>query len=222
MSRLVADIGGTNARFALCNKGSIDLENIRVFRCEQYPSPADAIKQYLAETNTSIETACLAVAGPVNEAEDSVRLTNNPWAFSKHLLAEQLGIRRLIAINDFVAAAMATTVIGSDDLFPLSPKTAFDLQQQRCILGPGTGLGVAGILPYQGKTLVVSTEGGNRSFAPDNEVEDYILHFLRAGFMIYGLWFMVYVLLVYGLWFIVYRLWLMFYWFMVFGLLVYG
>ena len=178
--QLVADIGGTNARFALCEEGSTDLQNIHAFHCAQFDSPIEAILKYLSTNGVSVNAACLAVAGPVNETEDRVKLTNNPWLFSRNHLASQINCSRLIIVNDFVAAAMATTVIQPDDLFFLSDGLQFDLKQQRCILGPGTGLGVAGMLPYKGKTLVLSTEGGNRSFSPENEIEDYILHFLRA------------------------------------------
>ena len=178
--QLVADIGGTNARFATCEKGSAVLENIQTLSCANYKTPLEAVEQYLSAASLSIEAACLAVAGPVNEADDSVKLTNNHWSFSKSELAKNLNLGRLVVINDFVAAAMATTIIQANDLCFLSNNTQFDLTQQRCILGPGTGLGVAGMLPYQGKTLVLSTEGGNRSFSPENELEDYILQFLRS------------------------------------------
>ncbi|MGK0310375.1 MAG: glucokinase [Lentimonas sp.] len=178
--QLVADIGGTNARFAFCDEGSTVLQNIQVFHCAQFDSPIEAIAKYLSTNSVSIESACLAVAGPVNETDDFVKLTNNPWSFSQNQLASRFDGGRLIVINDFVAAAMATTVIHPDDLFSLSKGLRFNLEQQRCILGPGTGLGVAGMLPYREKTLVLSTEGGNRSFSPENEIEDYILQFLRS------------------------------------------
>lgn len=178
---LIADIGGTNARFAICEENSTGLKNIQTFLCVQFGTPADAIKKYLSTIDSPIlSAACLGVAGPVNEADDLVKLTNSPWSFSKNQLAEQLNIDRLVIINDFVAAAMATVAVDSDDLFFLSENTRFDLTQQRCILGPGTGLGVAGMVSYQGKTLVLSTEGGNRSFSPENELEDHILRFLRS------------------------------------------
>lgn len=178
--QLVADIGGTNARFATCDEGSTALENVQTLRCSQFDSPIAAIESYLATVELSVEAACLAVAGPVHQAEDFVKLTNNTWGFSQNQLAEKFSIGRLICINDFVAAAMATTVMPEEALFFLSQNNRFDLTQQRCILGPGTGLGVAGMLPHRGKTLVLSTEGGNRSFSPENKLEDYILYFLRS------------------------------------------
>ncbi len=178
--QLVADIGGTNARFALCEEGSTDLQDIQIFHSAQFDSPIEAVSKYLSTYGASVDSACLAVAGPVDEAVDTVKLTNNTWSFSRKQIASKIGAERLVVINDFVAAAMSTTVIHSADLFFLSDGLQFDLKQQRCILGPGTGLGVAGMLPYKGKTLVLSTEGGNRSFSPGNETEDYILHHLRA------------------------------------------
>lgn len=178
--QLLADIGGTNARFAICERGSTTLQNIRSFYCTQFESPIEAISHYLATENVTVDSACLAVAGPVNDAEDVVTFSNNPWSFSRRELANYLHKGRLVVINDFVAAATATTALQPDDLFFLSDGLRFDLSQQRCILGPGTGLGVAGMVHCKGKTLVLSTEGGNRSFSPENEIEDYILQFLRA------------------------------------------
>ena len=182
--QLVADIGGTNARFAICEKGSANLQTIETFDCAQFESPIEAIAQYLSDSKISVESACLAVAGPVKESEDTVRLTNNTWTFSRNQIVSRFSLDRLVVVNDFVAAAMATTAIASDDLFFLSEDSQFDPNQQRCILGPGTGLGVAGMLSYQGKTLVISTEGGNRSFSPETEIEDYILRFLRTELQI--------------------------------------
>lgn len=178
--RLVADIGGTNARFALCEDNAIDLQTIQTLNCSQFNSLQEAIQTYLSAVNRSIGSACLAVAGPVKETVDRVNLTNSPWSFSQDQLKSKFGFNRLICVNDFAAAAMATTVIHPDDLFFLSENKRFDRTQQRCILGPGTGLGVAGMVSYQAKTLVLSTEGGNRSFSPENKLEDYILNFLRS------------------------------------------
>ena len=179
-NQLVADIGGTNARFALCDENSTALHNIQNFHCTQFDSPIEAIEHYLSASRVSVESACLAVAGPVGKTDDIVKLTNNTWSFSRNQLASLFGSNRFFVINDFVAAAMATTVIHKDDLFFLSSGLQFDPQQQRCILGPGTGLGVAGMLSHHSKTIVLSTEGGNRSFSPENEIEDYILKFLRV------------------------------------------
>ncbi len=176
--QLVADIGGTNARFAVIETGTFELKNIQTLQCESFGSPLQAINHYLASNDIKVTDACLAVACPVSG--DTVKLTNNHWQFSRERLAHSLGLQSLVAINDFTAAAMATTVVTDNDLFYLSDELHFDLNQQRCILGPGTGLGVAGMLSYQGKTLVLSTEGGHRSFSPETEIEDYILQFLRA------------------------------------------
>jgi glucokinase len=175
--RLVADIGGTNARFALVKQGSSELESIQTLQCESFGSPLQAINHYLSQYDLPVTEACLAVACPVNQ--DHVKLTNNHWQFSCAQLKQQLGLAELAVINDFTAAAMSTTVVNENELEFLSTDASFDVQKQRCIIGPGTGLGVAGMLNYQGRTLVMSTEGGHRSYAPENELEDFILQFLR-------------------------------------------
>lgn len=175
--RLVADIGGTNARFALVKKDSSELESIQTLQCESFGSPLQAINHYLSQHDCEISQACLAVACPVNH--DEVKLTNNHWQFSRSHMKQQLELDELAVINDFTAAAMSTTVVKDAELEFLSSTTHFDCNKQRCIIGPGTGLGVAGMLSYQGRTLVMSTEGGHRSYAPENELEDFILSFLR-------------------------------------------
>ncbi len=175
---LVADIGGTNARFALVESESTELRHIHTLQCENFGSPLQAINHYLSQVEQRIESVCLALACPVSG--DKIKLNNNHWSFSKTQLAKSLGIDRLVVINDFTAAAMATTVLADDDLCQLQPGLEFNRNEQRCIVGPGTGLGVAGMLPHQGKTLVLSTEGGHRSFSPENEIEDYILQYLRS------------------------------------------
>ena len=182
--QLVADIGGTNARFAICEEGTTDLKNIKAYKCDQFGSPLEVIENYLSDNVISIKSACLAVAGPVRKKEDIVKLTNNTWNFSRDQVVHRFKLNRLSVVNDFVAAATATTVIGPDDLLTICTGPRLDLEQQRCVLGPGTGLGVAGMLHYKGKTIVLSTEGGNRSFSPENEIEDYILRFLRAKLQI--------------------------------------
>lgn len=174
---LLADIGGTNARFSVVEPGTTELQHIQTFQCENFGSPLQAINHYLSQISVNIEQACLALACPV--ANDAVKLTNNHWQFSQKQLAQSLGVSRLIAINDFTAAAMATTVLQETDLCHLKSGSVFNAQLQRCIVGPGTGLGVAAMLPEQQRTHVLSTEGGHRSFSPENDIEDYILQFLR-------------------------------------------
>ncbi|NVJ60921.1 MAG: glucokinase [Gammaproteobacteria bacterium] len=174
--QLLADIGGTNARFAVVKDHSTDIQHIQTLQCENFGSPLQAINHYLSQVELQVDQACLAVACPVET--DDVKLTNNHWQFSQATLAKNLGAD-LVVINDFTAAAMATTVLGDTDVCWLSRNKTFDLTRQRAIIGPGTGLGVAGMLAHNNKTLVLSTEGGHRSFSPENEMEDYILQFLR-------------------------------------------
>src|SRR5688572_2580164 len=99
--QLVADIGGTNIRFACVRLEEDELLNIANFQCEDFPQLEDAISAYLNTIPAHrITRMCLAVAGPVTD--DKVALTNNPWTFSKRDLQKKLGVEVLI-VNDFSA-----------------------------------------------------------------------------------------------------------------------
>jgi glucokinase len=167
--QLVADIGGTNIRFACVRMEEDEILNIAYFQCEDFPQLEDAIAAYLntipAHRMTRI---CLAVAGPVTD--DKVALTNNPWTFSKKDLQKKLGVEVLI-INDFSAQAYCLDLLKPQELEWLgSPRPSG--KNLRVVIGPGTGLGVAGMTA---RGEVIPTEGGHISFAPQNPHEITLL-----------------------------------------------
>lgn len=167
--QLVADIGGTNIRFACVRPDEDELLNIANFQCEEFPRLEDAIAAYLnAIPAHRIIRVCLAVAGPVTG--DTVALTNNPWTFSKKELQRTLGVEVLI-INDFSAQAYCLDLLKPEELEWLgSPRPTG--KNLRVVIGPGTGLGVAGMTA---KGEVIPTEGGHISFAPQNPHEIALL-----------------------------------------------
>ncbi|MFZ5609227.1 MAG: glucokinase [Pseudomonadota bacterium] len=186
MTALVADIGGTNARFALAEageNGAPDLRCQRTLLCAAHGSLARAIDAYWREVGTAQRPrrAALAVASPV--LGDEVRLTNNPWRFSQAALAAELGLERLHVLNDFAAIARALPVLSPAHLAPVgaaaAPRRAGD---SLAVLGPGTGLGVAGLLQEKGRRHVIASEGGHISFAPLDAVEEAILHILMPRY----------------------------------------
>src|SRR5690606_25800725 len=107
---IIADIGGTNARFALVRSGGSQLEALRVLRCADHPDILDAIRHYLAELEPGLPVArlCLAVAGPVET--DWIDLPNNHWAFSRSALASELALDLRI-INDFTAQLLGVLTL---------------------------------------------------------------------------------------------------------------
>lgn len=187
--RLVADIGGTNARFALARAdagGRPALSQIRSLHTSDYPTLAAAACDYLgtaAATTidaTTIDAAVFAVASPVSG--DTIKITNNPWKFSISELQAELQLRSLRLINDFAAVGYAVPHLGRDDVQAVGGAAA-QLASERgdghySVLGPGTGLGVGRLLLREGQAIVLETEGGHVGFAPTNPYELKILETL--------------------------------------------
>lgn len=178
---LVADIGGTNARFALAD---IHSGMPRLFRQEtlptaDYASLPHAAEQYLAKHNAKPALASFAVACPVTG--DEIRLTNRAWAFSQRELQASLGLRHQLVINDFGAAALAALAIGDADRVILHGAPDRQRTGPITVIGPGTGLGVALLVgDDQRGWQVVETEGGHVSFAPQVEEEQRIADWVAA------------------------------------------
>ncbi len=176
---LVADIGGTHLRAALSDAGT-PIHTLREMDCAAFAGPGAALDAYLAQTGAKPVAACLAVAGPV--AGDEFRFTNNPWAFSQKALREHLGVRRLLLVNDFEALALALPSLAGSDLHPLGrriPPAAGRLPL--AVLGPGTGLGVAALVPHAHGWTALPGEGGHLGFAPQDDLEREIDRVLRRA-----------------------------------------
>src|SRR6185312_3474736 len=163
MNDLVADIGGTHARFALSDSVTCDGGGLRAaasLPSKDFASLADAAKAYLATVDTRPARAAFAVAGPVGEGK--VALTNLGWSFSHAELGAALGMPVKL-INDFEAIALSVPHLKTSDLVTVGPEIEGD--GAVAVIGPGTGFGVAGFV--HGKALV--TEGGHADFAPADD-----------------------------------------------------
>jgi glucokinase len=167
--QLVADIGGTHARFALVEAGTEKLVHARTFKTSDFDGLVEAVEHYLESfTGPRPSSACMAVACPV--VGDDISLTNNDWAFSTEDVRKQLALDNLSIVNDFRALAAAVPYlegeqlvqIGGGEARPNSPCT---------VVGPGTGLGLANMVFDNGKTLILEGEGGHVGFAPHDERE---------------------------------------------------
>ncbi|WP_251977949.1 glucokinase [Salinicola avicenniae] len=177
---LIGDIGGTNARFALVMPGSVELQSIETLPCARYAGLVEAIQAYLERVGAETPSeACLAFACPVHE--DRVKMTNNDWAFSKREVAETLGMATFKVINDFTAQALGVPHVDEKDLVKIGEGEA-EPRNPRLVIGPGTGLGVAGLVPSQRHWIPLTTEGGHATFAPTDERERQLLDYFRARY----------------------------------------
>ncbi len=177
---LVADIGGTNARFGLVEAPGARPSRVHTMACADHGDLASAASAYLEQAADGVRpgAACVAVAGPVEG--DRIRLTNARWDCSAADTRRRLGLDRIEVINDFAALALSLPRLDGDDLLSLGgPPPA--PKKPMAVLGPGTGLGVAGLLPLGGSGWIpVPGEGGhvNVPAADDREIE--VLRLLRA------------------------------------------
>lgn len=176
--RLVADVGGTHTRFALAQAGEF-LDGPRTLPTRAFASLAEAAHAYLRECGARPDEACIAVAGPVDA--DTVRLTNHDWEFSHRALAAELGVARLGVLNDFEAIALALPHLGATERLAIGGGTA-RAGKPLVALGPGTGLGVAQLVPTRDGFQAIATEGGHASIGPANAEElRMIAALLEAG-----------------------------------------
>lgn len=170
---IVADIGGTNARFAWVAEGDNTLQHVEHLACAGFPNIRDAIHSYIRQLaqKPHINGICLAVAGPVET--DFIGLPNNHWEFSRSELQQDLGYP-LKVINDFTAQLLGVLTLNDNELSwlgPPRPKANLVI----AAVGPGTGLGVAG-MTVGGE--IIPSEGGHLAFAPVTPHEVDLLEIL--------------------------------------------
>jgi glucokinase len=161
MSVLLADIGGSKSRFALTAASGVTpavvIDNDTVAGFE------GAIARFLDASAARPERAILAVAGPVDGEE--IMLTNRPWRCRRSNLAERFGFSDIRVLNDFEALAWALPKLAAGDVRPLSAALAAPAGVQ-IVIGPGTGLGIAALVPVKGRAHVLASEGGHSLFGP--------------------------------------------------------
>jgi glucokinase len=180
---LIADIGGTNARFALTDLDSArpDMHAVQTLPCCEYASLQHAAEAYLGSVGAQPARASIAVACPVDG--DAIKLTNRAWAFSRRELQGVLGFEQLEVINDFGAVAWSIAALAPTDVVSLHGDGALPTRGPVSVLGPGTGLGVALLVGDAGRGWqVVETEGGHVSFAPIGEEEHKIARWMNQRF----------------------------------------
>jgi glucokinase len=168
MQVLVGDIGGTKTGLALAAPAG---EGIELSAQTRYPSGqfgclGDIIARYLEATGAHVETAALAVAGPVRDGRS--RTTNLPWEIDAGELEGRFGLQRVALLNDLEAVAWGIPALAESDLAVLQPGAA-DARGNACVVAAGTGLGQAGLFWDGRRHRPFATEGGHCSFAPTTD-----------------------------------------------------
>jgi glucokinase len=181
----VADIGGTHARFAFAeidSTGVLALSEPVVLRTADYPDLRGAWTEFARIAGCPLPNAlAMAFAGPVGD--ETLKLTNSRWVIGRASLAKELGVERLVIVNDFGAVAHAVAGLGGDSFRHVcGPSEPLPSDGVISVIGPGTGLGVAQLVRRAGSYEVIETEGGHVDFAPLDETEDRILQLLRREY----------------------------------------
>lgn len=177
--RLVADIGGTNARFAL-ETAPMSFERAEVLPCADYNTIVDAAKEFLKRCGQpEISHAAFAIANPI--VGDWVQMTNHHWAFSIETTRQALHLDTLLLLNDFTAQALAITQTADEDLVQVGGLQPVE-NAPKAVIGPGTGLGVSGLIPSPAGYVALAGEGGHTSFPPFDDSEVMVWQYAKKKF----------------------------------------
>jgi glucokinase len=169
---IVADIGGTNARFSRVNLASLSLDKVAVYPCAEFATLADALLYYQQQHElTAVKHVAIAIACPVTD--DHISMTNFHWQFSVKAMQQKLGLAALQVMNDFTAVAMCLPALTAEQKIKLGNAEA-QSGKPMAVLGAGTGLGVAHLLPLQDQYIALPGEGGHVDWAAQNEQEWFI------------------------------------------------
>lgn len=163
--RLVADVGGTNVRFARAT-GLSELNGLAEFPVADFACFEDALKAYLRREDTEDDclSAAIAAAGPVSAG--TINLTNNDWSISKNTISALLGGKPVALFNDLQAAALSIPMLDGADLLPVfTPASAPDPLETRLAVNVGTGFGASPLLHTERGWCAAATEAGHMCLA---------------------------------------------------------
>lgn len=181
---VVADIGGTNARFGWVERAGQGADHVLTLSTAEFAGPGEAMQHYLDQLPPVIRhgaraqglRAGWALATAVEG--DRIEMTNNHWRFSRRDEAQRLALRALEVFNDFEALACALPHLRPTQWRGWDARTP-SLQGPLAVIGPGTGLGVAGVVPTPGGWVALPGEGGHMTLAAHDDFEAELLAVAR-------------------------------------------
>jgi glucokinase len=173
---LLADIGGTNARFAILEGGKVDC--FSHMRVADFADPLAAMQAFLVrEGRGRVPTkAAIAAAGPV--LGGGVKLTNSPWVIDGDAIGRALNLVSVSVVNDFTAIVESLPVLPASALRAIGGARPAN-PGPRLVIGPGTGFGVGALVPGRHEENDIVSEGGHATLAAENHREDAIIQLLR-------------------------------------------
>lgn len=175
MPILAADIGGTSTRLRLVH-GTETLDE-QDYSSQDYPNLNSILDKFIkANAPVELQTACLAIAGPVRDGK--ARVTNLPWEVYESRISEDYSIPRVRIINDFEAIGYALAILQPDDFHELQAGSPNSVGT-RALIGAGTGLGVAIVTRCGERWQVLPGEGGHVDFAPRTVLQQALLDYLH-------------------------------------------
>lgn len=161
---LIGDIGGTNARFAVLVDANAEPRQFPIVQTAAFATIDEAIQTTILDKTSIVpRSAVLAVAGPVDG--DEIELTNCPWVVKPRQMFSTLGLEEIVVLNDFEAQALAVVALGPEHMEQIGGGEA-EPGAGRVVLGPGTGLGVAGLVNSRRAWIPVPGEGGHVDMGP--------------------------------------------------------
>jgi glucokinase len=180
--RLLGDVGGTNVRFALQEAPGGSPQRVRRYPTAAHGSFADAARRYLADEGlAAVSQAAIGIANPVTG--DEVRMTNHAWSFSIEATRVALGLQRFVVVNDFQALALALPALGPGELIQVGGGQPVQ-GEPLGLIGPGTGLGVSGLVwtPDGSTEVALDGEGGHVTLCAMDDDEDRVIRALRQRY----------------------------------------
>lgn len=180
---LVADIGGTNARFAIATSETPFFIETLTLQCVDYATFEEAVDAYLLTKKIlQLSGMCFSVAGPIQN--ESVKFTNNPWLIKTRDLATRYEISDVVLLNDYSAISYSLPYLEHDDLLPIGDNWHWQKKPSYAygVIGPGSGLGVGGVMQREGNPIALMSEGGHVGFAAENEFQQHVLSILQKKF----------------------------------------
>ena len=175
---LVADVGGTHTRCGAYEPGSA-VGNVTTFANQDFSDLAECVDHYCTEADIRPKAAALGVAAPV--LDDNIQFSNSNWGFSQTELQRRLALERLEVINDFTALAHALPGLSDGDVAQIGPGSA-KADSPKGVLGPGTGLGVSGLVRSGLGWTAITGEGGHVDLAATTPEESEVVSILTKTF----------------------------------------